>query len=150
MNYVVNDIEGLIELNRLSSSTFHKIINICDSISLTNMKISSYSGLMTPHFDLLMSKGVIIKDVSSEMYVFRKRNSLKNYSDGDISSIYQAYIDRGCLITENKFIIDECQRLQIKTINIDELIMKAIADKEKLEKINNLKIIYKRQIKDII
>ena len=70
MKYIINDIEGLIVLNRLSSSTFRNIISSSDSISLTNMKISSFTPQMKPHFELLISKGLKFIDVSSEMYLF--------------------------------------------------------------------------------
>jgi len=148
MNYVINDIEDMIILNRLG--LFSIISSKCNSISLTNMKISDFSKLKEFDIQLIQRNGLAIVEVDIDMFFFKKRHSLNAFGKGDVSSMYQAFITESCLITSNRSIYNTCSELSIQAIYLDEFMQIIFKDSSKLKRINNLKLIYKRSRKDII
>ncbi|WKD85208.1 hypothetical protein KCTC32516_00548 [Polaribacter huanghezhanensis] len=148
MDYVINDIEDMIIQNRFG--LFCIISSKCNSISLTNIKISDFSKLKEFDIQLLQSNGLTVVEVDIEMFYFKKRHSLLAFGKGDVSSIYQAFITNSCLITSNRSVYSKCIELSIQVIYLDEFMKLIFGDSSKLKRINKLKLIYKRNIKDII
>jgi hypothetical protein len=148
MNFIINDIEELIILNKLG--VFALICGRCNSISLTNMKIGDFSKLINKDLLLLQENGLKIIEVSVDMFQFKIENKLNEFSTGDISSIYQSFKKGATLITSNNSIYNACRNLSISVIKLDDFIQSTIIDSGTVKRINSLKIIYKKQRKKII
>ena len=86
MDYIVNDIENILLLNKLG--VFELIISKCSSMTITNIRINDFSFNKQREINLLKEKGLKEVETSLELYNYSGfcRKSSNELGDDDLSS----------------------------------------------------------------
>lgn len=123
MDYFVNDIEEMINLNE-NIGIFKQICENCSSISLTNFWTVNYSETYKKRIAKLSINGLKIVEVDIKVMNFEKENKSKlmGLCLGSISTIYQAKLDKASVITSNKTVYEACKKLSVKVISTFDFI----------------------------
>lgn len=138
MDYIINDIENLIVLDKLK--IFSAIRLKCNSIKLTSIKLNEYSQIKRNELNRI--EGIEEIDPELDFYNFEQQNKkhFAGLSLGDKSSLYIAKVFGSTLVTFNALIYIAAKKLSIEVLYTDEFIRSYIMDSVVIDLFNEIKV----------